>query len=210
MLIIDLQYFGNINYYNYLLNSSHIIFDQYENYRKMSFHNRCAISGANGVIVLSVPVEGGRTQRTPFCEVRISRAEKWQRAHWRGIVSSYNRSPWFEYYHDELAVLFQTEFLLLSDWNKACLEWSFKQLRVPARFEYSREYRKEYEGEGIKDWRGKITPRDPAFGLATVAAPKMVYRQVFEERGGFRPHLSILDLLFCEGGKKAAEILKWQ
>ncbi|MFY8166580.1 MAG: WbqC family protein [Sediminibacterium sp.] len=36
----------------------------------------------------------------------------------------------------------------------------------------------------------------------------VTYQQVFQERTGFIPNLSILDLLFCCGGKQAASLLK--
>jgi hypothetical protein len=53
------------------------------------------------------------------------------------------------------------------------------------------------------DWRNKLLPKsiDQEF-------PEPIrYRQVFEDRIGFLPHLSILDLLFCEG-RRTVEILK--
>jgi hypothetical protein len=48
--------------------------------------------------------------------------------------------------------------------------------------------------EGM-DMRGKLQPRDRESWGAEL--PR--YHQVFEERTGFLPGLSILDLLFCEG-----------
>lgn len=206
-LLVDFQYFGNISYYKWLLNSTNIILDQYENFQKMSFHNRCTISGANGVINLSVPVEGGRTQKTIFKEVRISNSENWQRDHWRSILSSYNRSPWFEYYHDELAELYKTPSTLLMDWDLACLKWSFKCLKADIRISYPEVYKNQYEEKEIVDIRGKITPRDPGYSVDKNDQKEIVYKQVFEDRTGFIPNLSILDLLFCEGGKRARAIL---
>jgi hypothetical protein len=55
----------------------------------------------------------------------------------------------------------------------------------------------------VVDWRNKLTPKL----LQSDAGTPVLYHQVFEERIGFIPHLSILDLLFCEG-KNARRILE--
>jgi hypothetical protein len=52
------------------------------------------------------------------------------------------------------------------------------------------------------DWRNKLLPRT----ISEIFEP-VTYRQVFEDRTGFLPHLSILDLLFCEG-PASVEVLK--
>ena len=51
-------------------------------------------------------------------------------------------------------------------------------------------------------------PQDPGHSrdLILQSASPIKYRQVFEERTGFLPNLSILDLLFCEG-KRARQFL---
>ena len=70
-LIIDSQYFGNVNYYKILVEFSNIEIEQYETYQKMSFRNRCMVAGSNGVVGLSVPLEKGRGQRELMKNVRI-------------------------------------------------------------------------------------------------------------------------------------------
>jgi len=55
-------------------------------------------------------------------------------------------------------------------------------------------YRPDYDQEDWLDWRGALLPKN----IQDRPQP-VVYRQVFEEVTGFIPHLSILDLLFCEG-----------
>ncbi|MES1224575.1 MAG: WbqC family protein [Bacteroidota bacterium] len=50
------------------------------------------------------------------------------------------------------------------------------------------------------DFRNRLLPKN------YVQFDGVTYRQLFEERTGFLPNLSILDLLFCEG-KKANELL---
>jgi hypothetical protein len=166
----------------------------------MSFRNRTLVAGANGVIVLSVPLQNGRDQKRLMKEVRIDNGKKWQAQHWKSIESSYNRSPWFDHYRDELAHLYQSRFEFLMDWNRACFEWTQQRIGLPSDFSFTENYREHYEDDSHIDRRNKILPKnfrdfDP-----------VKYRQVFEERLGFFPNLSILDLLFCEG-KRARELL---
>jgi WbqC-like protein family len=190
-LIIDLQYFPSIILYKNLYKSSNIVFEQYETYQKMSFRNRCQITGAEGLINLSVPLVKGRDQKTLIREVRISDRQQWQAQHWKTIVSCYSRSPWFEFYRHELEALYQRRFDFLLDWNLSCFEWSLRVLGLSIPVSMTERYEKEYDGENVTDWRGKILPKNREGG------PK--YRQVFEERIGFISNLSVLDLLFCEG-----------
>jgi hypothetical protein len=54
--------------------------------------------------------------------------------------------------------------------------------------------------DGLKNLADTAFPMDPR------EVPPLKYHQVFEDRIGFIPNLSILDLLFCEG-KRVAELL---
>jgi len=192
-LITDLQYFPNINFYRISFDFSNIVFEQCEFYQKMSFRNRCQIAGGEGVINLNIPLEKGRDQKTRMKDVRIAGAQPWQAQHWKTMLSCYSRSPWFEFYRDQLEGLYKTRFDFLVDWNLACFEWSLKMLKLPVTVSLTETYQKVYPPEDGADWRGRFLPKNR--GGTEVRR----YRQVFEERTGFIPGLSILDLLFCEG-----------
>jgi hypothetical protein len=218
-LIIDNQYFPSIIFYKISYNFTNIVFEQCETYQKMSFRNRCQIAGAQGVFDLSIPLVGGRGQKCLIRDVRITADRGWQAQHWKTIVACYNRSPWFEYYRDGLETLFRKPADFLVDWNLACFEWTLRVLGLDRTIAFTTEYRKVYAAEEGADWRGKLMPRDrekwgdgpqepgssadgsggPAGGpgIEWPTAPR--YHQVFEDRIGFIPNLSILDLLFCEG-----------
>ena len=51
---------------------------------------------------------------------------------------------------------------------------------------------------GVLDFRNAISPKTNK-SLIDVTFVQSKYVQVFEERHGFLPNLSILDLLFCTG-----------
>jgi WbqC-like protein family len=192
-LLIELQYFGTIDYYKNLYKSTDVKIESCEEYRKMSYRNRCFIAGANGIISLSIPVEGGRNQRTPIREVRISQGERWQLNHWRAIFSAYNRSPFFEYYRPELEALYQKRVSFLWDWNLEVFHWACAKLKWQKPIGFTQAYQEQYPPE-IIDRRDIERPGKPANDFQP-----LVYPQVFEDRIGFHANLCILDLLSNEG-----------
>jgi len=187
ILLIELQYFPCINWIKIWRNYSNLRILSNEPYKKMTFRNRCVIAGSNGLINLSVPVEEGRNVRLPFHQVRISYRQNWQVQQWRTIVSCYNRSPWFEYYQDNLERIFKIEFEYLFQLNIEVLKWlsGILKLQLPS-IETSRV-------ETTIDLRDKWTPKN------FQADNEIYYQQLFEDRIGFQPNLSILDLLFMAG-----------
>ena len=200
MIVGELQYFPPVSFFSTLFGETYLNLDIYEIYRRMSFRNRCLIAGAQGIISLSVPLQQGRNQQLPVNEVRISDTEQWQSRHFKSIRSAYNRSPFFDFYQDELAAIYQRRFELLTDWNICCLEWVKEKLawRTEIRFTESAI---PYQSDGIIDLRSRVLPKN------FMEWKPMKYRQVFEERSGFFPNLSILDLLFnC--GPHSIELLR--
>jgi hypothetical protein len=202
-LLIESQYFPNIFFYKTLINYNTLLIERYEHYQKVSFRNRCYIAGPNGSILLSVPLARGKNQRTVMKDVRISNDERWQALHWKTLVSAYRRSPWFEYYEDELGRLFTKEVTYLLDWNLICLEWANKILGITTSITFTDEYHKTYENsKSITDARDIMHPSQKEVDEDTVR-----YTQVFQERVGFLPDMSILDLIFCEG-KRSIELIR--
>ncbi len=195
--LIELHYFGNIQYFSKFCQGKKVIIEQFENYSKGSYRNRMYIAGAAGPLRLSIPLAKGKNERLPITQVQISNTTDWQRQHWVSIQSAYGKSPFFEYYSDELKNFYQQPYPLLFDWNKALLHWLLETIDSTTEVEYSTAYQQTPETQ-ITDLRESISPRfppqvaDPAFKLSP-------YAQVFEDRTGFQANLCILDLLFCKG-----------
>jgi hypothetical protein len=196
-LITDLQYFSPFIFFFYLDKFTHCVFDQYEHFQKMSFMSRCTLLGGNGPIILSVPLDGGRNQKTVFKDVKILNKENWQSRHWKTITSCYNKSPWFDHYRDDLEKLYARKFSFLTDWNLICFEWVCDKLAIRIPFSLSTGFVKDYDKNEFEDLRGKLMPATINKKFPDVDR----YPQVFEDRFGFVPNLSVLDYLFCVGAK---------
>ncbi|PWT72582.1 MAG: hypothetical protein C5B59_15495 [Bacteroidetes bacterium] len=200
-VLTEIQYFPSVISIKNLYNHTNIFFEQYEFYQKRSFRNRALIAGSNGIINLSIPLLDGRNQKVLMKDVRIANQEAWQKRHWRSIFSSYNHSPWFDHYRDELEILYLNRFEFLMDWNLRCFEWVAQKLNRSFDIFLTETYQKNYDPGSWIDQRNRVIPKNYRdFETAS-------YRQVFEEKLGFLPNLSIIDLLFCEGGH-AADLLK--
>ena len=180
--------FPNISWWKLILEAELVMLDAGEHFQKMTSRNRYDISGANNPVKLSVPLVNGRNQHIPMGQVCIFNGETWQTRHWRTLVSVYKRTPYFDHYAPGLQQLFTAEYHQLISFNRASIEWVMKQLLLKFEIEEASVYVKEYP-EHIKDLRN--------FKNNKLETPR--YYQVFEDRVGFLPDLSILDLLFSEG-----------
>src|ERR1700678_2848497 len=173
-LLTDIQYFPSVIFYRISYNFRHIVFEQYETYQKMSFRNRCQVMGSQGMVELSIPLAGGRGQKTLIKDVRIDTGQNWQAQHWKAIVTCYNRSPWFGFYRDERGALYRRPADFLMGWDLGCLEWRMGVLGFPRTIGLTEGNKGSYAWEDwVVDWRSGLTPRN---GGALGASP---YHQVF-------------------------------
>lgn len=191
-LVSPIVPFPNIYWCLQALAAGEVLFDGAEHFVKMTYRNRYYITGSNGLITLSIPVTGGRNQRTPMSEVLIDHKDNWQTQHWRTITSVYGRSPYFEHYSVELEPFFTNRYEKLIDFNMAGINWIKKQLKANYKDAFPAAYATYPDAD--KDLRRTLKP-----GTEKNTIPEELYYQVFTERNGFYPNLSVLDLLFSEG-----------
>lgn len=195
-ILLSTAYFAPIRYFSKLAVYPEIYIEQHENFIKQTYRNRTVILGANGSISLIVPVEKGREKKIKIKDLRIAYDEEWQRNHWRTIFSAYNSSPFFEYYADDIEPFFRKKHNFLFDFNQQITETLAEILEIPLSLNLTREFEKV--PENCLNFREQISPKthlidpDPHFAAQQ-------YTQVFSEKFGFIPDLSILDLLFNEG-----------
>lgn len=190
--LLNLHYLPSIAYFHYLQQAESVVLEAHEHYQKRSYRNRCHIIGANGVQRLSIPLAKGKNQQQAIRDVRLSYSENWPHQHWQSIRSAYGNSPFYPYYEEAFAQLYEQRFDFLWDLNFTLLESITQCLQWELSPTLSHNYQREVPNT-IRDLRQAVRPNsDPGLQFPP-------YAQVFQERHGFVANLSILDLLFCQG-----------
>jgi hypothetical protein len=181
-----------------------VCIEKHENFQKQSYRNRCYIYGANGIQCLVIPVKKLHGEKTPISAVEIDFTSPWQKIHLKSIQSAYQTSPFYEYYADDFNSLYVEMPELLFDLNQRLLIYILKTLGLNSQIQFTEVFQKTIP-ENI-DFRQSIHPK-PRLNKPCENFSPVPYQQVFQERYGFLPNLSILDLLFNEG-PNALQILK--
>ena len=189
-VLLSTAYWAPIDWYAALLSHETAIVDGYEHYVKQTWRNRCRIVMPDGVQDLVLPVEAA-SSHTLVRDLRISDHGQWQHHHWNALQTAYGRSPFFEFYADDIAPFYERHHAFLLDFNEELRAMVCRFLQIEKEVTLSESYVKATSS--VDDLRLAFSPR---LKPQTAARP---YYQVFSSRIGFQAHLSIADLLFNLG-----------
>ena len=202
MLVSDYQYFGNICFIELLYKEKQVCFDSHAPFTKMSFKNKMVILSAQGPLALTIPIVGGRDQKTSIQDIRIAYDAPWQAQHFKALKTCYKRAPYFEYYEADLEKLYSTRTECLVEFLESCHQFLQKAIKGKWELiqfnEYAQKIKEEETKKEIHPWQPNNYAQFPI---------QHEYQQVFTSPSGFIQNLSILDLLFCVGGKEISKQL---
>ena len=220
-ILLSTTYFGPVQWYQKLYRAERVEIERWESFQKQTYRNRCLIATTQGVQALTVPIE--RSTVNYIKDIRISDHGNWRHLHWNALVSAYGESPFFDYYQDDLRPFFEQRWEFLFEFNEAIREKICELIDIQPRVSYSLEFRVESLefptglqtgsepsadsravansklstlNSRLSDYRSVITPKHPAPDPDFTPKP---YYQVYQQKHGFLPNLSILDLLFNLG-----------
>ena len=194
-MLLTTAYFPPIEYFALLAKYSSVYVEACENYQKQSYRNRCRILTANGPEALNVPVvhEGG-TFALPIKEIRVEYSTPWVQRTERAIESAYYSSPFFIYYRDALFAILDSHPETLWELNGRIVDFFCRKIGIAPEIHETPEYLRASGG----DFREVIHPKRPNTIMRDLGLERP-YWQVFRDKFGFVPGLSIMDLLFNEG-----------
>lgn len=197
-VLLSTAYLAPVQYYTKLYAYPEVMIEQMDHYVKQTYRNRCVIAAPDGPLALTIPTVKPDTEKCPLRDIRISDHGNWRHLHWNALCSAYNHTPYFEYYRDDFAPFYeQKRYTFLVDYNEALMQLVCSLIDLTPQLSRTTSYLPESPA-GVVDFRELIHPKratseaDPTFRPAT-------YYQVFQERLGFLPNLSIVDLLFNMG-----------
>ncbi|MBO4821521.1 MAG: WbqC family protein [Prevotella sp.] len=213
--LLSTTYFGPVQWYQKLHRYDTVWLERHDSFIKQTYRNRCVIAATHGPLTLTVPVVHDGT--SPLTrDMRISDHGEWRRLHWNAIRSAYGESPFFEFYADDLAPFFERRWEFLVDFNEAIMEKICELLDIRPHIKHTERYESKENFmalggveslgasktsgslETLDDFRDVIRPKHP---LPDASFTPRRYYQVFEQKHGFLPNLSILDLLMNEGNE---------
>lgn len=188
-MLLSTAYFPPVEYFSILAKYSVVYVDDLENYQKQSYRNRCRILTASGPEDLRFPIihDGARSIK----DIRVDYKTPWVRQTEYAIETAYSSSPFFEYYRDPLYGILDSNPEYLWDLNASLTAFFAEKIGLATDIRLLSSLSGPLpEGE---DLRSAIHPKRPPI---MVNSP---YWQVFREKHGFVPNLSVMDLLFNEG-----------
>ena len=201
-VLLSTAYFPPAEYFFLIAHSSKVLIEKWENYHKQTYRNRCRILGANGPLMLSVPVLRGSFHKTPIRDLKIDNSRRWRELHLRSITSAYATAPFYEFYFDAISTVIKKPFSFLLDLNAEALSAVTEAIGIRKETDFTKEYLPE--GTFTGDYRYLITPKKPS---PADGYKEMPYMQVFAERFGYVPGLSIIDVLLNNGPGTGALML---
>jgi WbqC-like protein len=190
MVLLHPTYFAPIVQYVAIAKSKEIIFEIEDNFQKQTYRNRCFIYTANGKHLLNVPIQHTKGIKQKTKDVKIDYKDDWHILHLKTLQTAYSSSPFFEFYIDDLSLIFEKRVPFLLDLNLKCHEFVMNSLQLNNPTSKTIVYNK---APNYFDARNlAIAKSNQKFNFER-------YIQVFEQNHGFISNLSILDLLFMEG-----------
>ena len=201
-VLLSTAYFPPAEYFFLIAHSSKVLIEKWENYHKQTYRNRCRILGANGSLMLTVPVLRGSFHKTPLRDLKIDNSRRWRELHLRSLTSAYATAPFYEYYFDTISTVIRKPFRFLLDLNAEALSSMIEAIGITTETAFTEEYIPE--GTFTEDYRYLISPKKPSLESGYKDMP---YIQVFAERSGYIPGLSIIDVLLNNGPGTGALLL---
>ena len=190
-ILLSSAYLPPISFFTAINSGGDVLIEQYDNYCKQTYRNRCIIATAAGRQALTVPVVKWDSPKQLMKDVRISDHGEWRRQHWNALESAYMNSPFFMYYQDDFRPFYEKKYEFLIDFNTELTQLILKLAGIEKDIKLTQSYGQK--DPNTLDLRAMVEP-----GTMEPAQPHP-YWQVFKQKHGFLPNLSAVDLLFNMG-----------
>ena len=188
--VFSSRYAGSVDYYAAMLRYGKVAIDLSEPFDKHHKHlNRMDIVGTNGCQQLSASLQKPN-RRMAVGEVALSSHGNWRHTHWGALFSAYGRTPFFDYFADDLKQIYTASLNLTL--HAAIID--FLDLDIETVVVDNKNDLAASDALNLRD------------GVLTEQTLEPYY-QIWSSKFGFQPNQSILDLLF-NVGREAVFVLR--
>ncbi len=178
------SYFPPISHWKYIINNK-CYWNTESFYQKQTLRNRTYIHGANGILMLSVPVKhSGKNIKRKFNDILVENNQDWKKNHFKSIKTAYQSSPYYEFYENKIIDFFNQDTNQLYKLNLSSINLVLDCLKLEC-----------FEINDISKFK-TINDLNFLTNVKRSREENTKYIQTFEEKNGFINDLSILDLLF--------------
>jgi len=193
------------------ISDAYCYFDDVQ-YQVKDWNNRNKIKTSNGEIWLTVPVLNKGYRDKKIREIEINNSTDWRKKHWKSILLSYKKAPFFDKYASFFEDVYKRDWRYLTDLNEYMLKWFLDQLQIKIAYHKASELCfNGHKTELVLDMCKKLKADIYVFGSLGKEYAKEedflqngikiyfqdyahpVYPQLY---GQFLPYMSIIDLLF--------------
>lgn len=195
--VFSSRYAGSVDYYAAMLRYGKVAIDLSEPFDKHHKHlNRMDIVGTNGCQQLSASLQKPN-RRMAVGEVALSSHGNWRHTHWGALFSAYGRTPFFDYFADDLKQIYTDESIqtiasLNLTLHAAVID--FLDLDIETAVIDNKNDLAVSDALNLRD------------GVLTEQTLEPYY-QIWSSKFGFQSNQSILDLLF-NVGREAVFVLR--
>ncbi len=212
------NYLPWLGFFDKMRSADVFIIEDNVQYEQQGFTNRNRIMTADGIRWLSVPVEHAN-KPLPISEVRIANKgePEWGSRHWLTLKHNYCRTPYWQDFSEFFRDTYDREWDLLIDLNMHLIRGIMVFLKIDKPLVFSSSLGAEgkkteliiaqckqvgadtqLSGSGCRDYIDSKRFDEEGIRLVFQEFRHPVYAQTCP---GFLPNLSVVDYLFCAGGK---------
>ena len=204
-IIIGSQTAASIHTFAAMVAAGKVIVDSEEIHLPLRHsHHRYTIATAGGPLNLTVSITGStNTMPVRMKDVEISEHAKWRHLHWGALFSAYGKTPYFDYIADDLKSIIAGNQTSLLEFNTQLQRLIIDFMDLPIEVTTC-PVTPEIVATST-DLRRKLGTKkgDIVTGISDVP-----YYQLWSDKNGFLPNLSILDLLMNTGREAIFTLLK--
>lgn len=184
---------GTVRWWAAAVRAEKVIVDTSEPIRRPRADlHRYAIVGPQGVQQLSIPLAADSiTPDATLEHIGLSEHGRWRHVHWGALYSAYGRTPFFEHLAPQLQPVILGRQTTLLQLMRQLHELVIDFMALPIAI----EYRPADTGTEATDLRPHLSHHRGD----TLDVTDRPYYQIWQQRHGFQPRMSILDLACHQG-----------